>query len=264
MLKIQLSQDPSTSAWIVEDPFLIGSDSANHLVVDGLAPIHARLERHQGELLLVDNGSAKGSYVNGKRVARQVLHAGDSISLAQQAFQLSEHSSAEQLSPRAWAQVARWSLVGESSWFKSQRFHFNQAINTLGRSEHCEICLPGTHLNRQHAEIQVRDQQLLIRDLNSSNGTYVNDRRINESLVNAGDIVRFDLYSFRVEGPKAPPKNTQLASHISNDNNWKLSATSPGNRIERDKRDNNLLLNIFVGALLLSTLALSLLLFLGR
>lgn len=74
---------------------------------------------------------------------------------------------------------------------------------TVGRGKSCDITIPGTHLSRKHAEITIEGSQLRIRDLGSSNGTFVNDERVNDALASSGDILRMDVYSFRIAGPKS-------------------------------------------------------------
>lgn len=93
-----------------------------------------------------------------------------------------------------------WEIVAEGDWLTGQRFKIS-GHTVLGRDAHCDITIPGTHLSRQHAELAIQGNTLLIRDLNSSNGTYVNQQRITETALKPGDIIRFDVLTFRVHGP---------------------------------------------------------------
>src|SRR5690606_9620983 len=71
----------------------------------------------------------------------------------------------------------------------------------LGRSQNCDIIIPGTHVSRQHAELYFQSGKLHVKDLGSSNGTFVNRKKIDDSVVNPGDEVRFDTLVFQVEAP---------------------------------------------------------------
>lgn len=53
---------------------------------------------------------------------------------------------------------------------------------SLGRSEESDFVLPDKAVSRKHAEIFFRDSQWFLRDLGSSNGTYLNEQRINEPI----------------------------------------------------------------------------------
>ncbi len=101
--------------------------------------------------------------------------------------------------PEAFRQDT-WELVAEGDWLVGQRFPITRHA-VLGRDSSCDITIPGTHLSRRHAELAVKGRALLIRDLNSSNGTFVNDRRITEIALKPGDSVRFDVLRFKVHGP---------------------------------------------------------------
>ena len=44
-------------------------------------------------------------------------------------------------------------------------------------------------VSRRHAELRFEDDRWMLRDLGSSNGTYVNGRLVAEAEVRAGDVV---------------------------------------------------------------------------
>jgi len=77
----------------------------------------------------------------------------------------------------------------------------------LGRDGHCDIHLEDTEASRTHAEIDFVDNDYILRDLGSSNGTFVNSKRITEHTLRVGDRVqigkRLMLFrlSFRPFGP---------------------------------------------------------------
>jgi predicted component of type VI protein secretion system len=59
----------------------------------------------------------------------------------------------------------------------------------LGRQEGVQIRLNSASISRQHCEFVVDDAGITIKDLGSSNGTYVNKRRITQTVLAAGDLV---------------------------------------------------------------------------
>jgi hypothetical protein len=61
----------------------------------------------------------------------------------------------------------------------------------IGRDANNQIVLNDNFVSRKHAEIVILDNgQVMIRDLESSNGTFVNGKRISESFLKPGDIVK--------------------------------------------------------------------------
>jgi len=69
---------------------------------------------------------------------------------------------------------------------------------TIGRSEEADICVDDRWLSRQHCEIDCRDGELVIRDLGSRHGTYLNGLRIDESPLDVDDELRIGLSQFTI------------------------------------------------------------------
>ncbi|MDZ4849103.1 MAG: ATP-binding protein [Pirellulaceae bacterium] len=62
---------------------------------------------------------------------------------------------------------------------------------TIGRDGLCDIQVTDHEVSRQHAEIERDDQQFTLIDLNSSNGSFVNGKRIEKNLLRSGDRLQF-------------------------------------------------------------------------
>ncbi len=58
---------------------------------------------------------------------------------------------------------------------------------TLGRADTCALQTDSDVVSRHHASLQLVDQGWVIADLNSSNGTFVNDKRVETAEVRVGD-----------------------------------------------------------------------------
>jgi len=69
---------------------------------------------------------------------------------------------------------------------------------TLGRSPACELVLADDTVSRRHAALRLQDGRWLIRDLGSSNGTWVNGRRVFDAEVRPGDEIRLGSAAFRL------------------------------------------------------------------
>jgi len=55
----------------------------------------------------------------------------------------------------------------------------------------CEIVLENPKVSRLHAEVVSIDGKTMLIDRNSSNGTYVNDQKIDKKFLKDGDIIYF-------------------------------------------------------------------------
>jgi FHA domain len=61
----------------------------------------------------------------------------------------------------------------------------------VGTEPTCQVVLTDTYMSTKHAEIKVEKGAWLVRDLGSTNGTYVNDQRISQRELVDGDFIRF-------------------------------------------------------------------------
>ena len=68
---------------------------------------------------------------------------------------------------------------------------------TLGRSEEADICLPQALVSRTHCEIYEEDELLHVRDLGSTNGTFVGNQRVDQSILRPGDLLTVGTVTFR-------------------------------------------------------------------
>ena len=71
-------------------------------------------------------------------------------------------------------------------------FEFPSGNVILGKGDHCDVILTDSHVSRNHAEIVLSSSSATLRDLNSTNGTWVNgERLLSELILSKGDTLRF-------------------------------------------------------------------------
>jgi pSer/pThr/pTyr-binding forkhead associated (FHA) protein len=212
-------KDNSRPAFLVTDDICtIGRAADNSLVLSTstVDDSHAKLIQHDGRLYLQDNKSQRGCYVNGKKVKYKELSTGDVISIGNVHFDIVEAGEENLASTRAVKKpqisathtAASWRLLSDSSWLSGKVFELQGDSSLLGRGKDCDIVIPGTHLSRNHALLIKHGNHLILKDLDSANGSFVNEIRVNdEHMVKVGDRLRFDVYSFRVQGPATASKS---------------------------------------------------------
>lgn len=75
------------------------------------------------------------------------------------------------------------------------------AVKTVGRATRADFILDAALVSRLHCRLTATpDGELEIEDLRSTNGTFVNDRRVTRKVLAAGDRVRIGRVELNVEG----------------------------------------------------------------
>jgi hypothetical protein len=85
-------------------------------------------------------------------------------------------------------------VVRSGGGMAGQVFQPQEGTTLIGRSPECEIFLDDVTVSRRHAELQRADDTFTIRDLGSLNGTYVNRRRIESTVLEDDDEVQIGKY----------------------------------------------------------------------
>src|SRR5690348_17521185 len=100
--------------------------------------------------------------------------------------------------PQTLAVRLRWSdpVTGEAVE------HIAPLPLTIGRSLDNTILLNSNRVSRQHAQIETVNNQIILTDRNSGNGTFVNRQRITRTALREGDSIQIGVFSLSIEfGP---------------------------------------------------------------
>lgn len=82
-----------------------------------------------------------------------------------------------------------------------RREAFDQPEIHIGRVQGNDLMLPKGNVSKRHAKLVFRDSRFIVTDLNSTNGTYVNRRRISQAtIVRQGDRIYIGDFVIRIEG----------------------------------------------------------------
>lgn len=234
MLKLQFKDQRKPAIWLVESRYAIGKDAQNNIALpdEGVSPFHAEIRVEGDQVFITDTGSSNGTFVNGKRIQRRTeLRSGDVIAIHTVQLLLMDPKQemkgapegATAISPAlanipiassssAAKQDSGWVLKARTGSLVGKAFPVPASGKVvIGRANTCDIQLPANHVSRQHAEVQVSGGKLLVKDLNSSNGTFVNRKKVADAELQNGDEVRFDTFSFEVVGPNGATQSKMAA-----------------------------------------------------
>jgi pSer/pThr/pTyr-binding forkhead associated (FHA) protein len=83
------------------------------------------------------------------------------------------------------------------------RVAFTQDIINIGRTEDNEVVIPNLGVSRQHAQIRKEKDKFIVTDLNSTNGTYLNEERVISKELQHGDLIKIGKHTITFENSEA-------------------------------------------------------------
>jgi pSer/pThr/pTyr-binding forkhead associated (FHA) protein len=191
----------------------LGRAEGNGVVIydDQASNNHAHIEKVAQGYLLHDLNSSNGTLVNGQRVNRQLLQAGDIIQIGTTQFRFAAVLEAARVghgqpSPANVPMGARppsstnigvrvISGTAAPSWAG-----LRQGQLQIGRDGANDLVVTDEQTSRFHARISQTPSAYVIEDLNSANGTYVNGQRISQPThLNNGDMLKIGDAELRFE-----------------------------------------------------------------
>jgi pSer/pThr/pTyr-binding forkhead associated (FHA) protein len=91
-----------------------------------------------------------------------------------------------------------YALVIERGPQTGMTYVLSPGNTTVGRHPESDIFLNDVTISRQHCRFLLGDGKLVVEDSGSTNGTYVNDARVDEAQLRAGDEVVVGRFHFLV------------------------------------------------------------------
>lgn len=88
-----------------------------------------------------------------------------------------------------------WILRGAETTFRLR----SGAVKTVGRAPRADFIVDAALVSRLHCRLTATDDKLEVVDLASTNGTFVNDKRIEKARLTKGDRLRVGRVELTVE-----------------------------------------------------------------
>ncbi|NUS59835.1 MAG: FHA domain-containing protein [Lysobacter sp.] len=224
----------------------IGSDPRANIVLDrpGVLPQHCQLHvTPSGVMLDVPHGTTVS--VNGRQVDGLIaLRPGDSVAFDGVEARLSSMESAAAVRHQAGVAgrmpesanddpgatavrpvLPRYVLRGVSGEAFGRTYPIHGST-TVGRADECSLRIDEPGMSRVHARLLPVDDGVLIEDLGSTNGCFLNGKRVLRGEARVGDEVGFDTMRFRVIAPGQNDAHHEdaHAGHATPNRTWMLVA----------------------------------------
>lgn len=92
-----------------------------------------------------------------------------------------------------------------------KRIRLTKRVTGIGRATDNDLVIAEPQVSSRHAEIECRQGHFYLRDLRSTNGTWINKERLRaETMLKSGDVVAFDEFAFTFNGADVASAGTMI------------------------------------------------------
>ena len=183
-----LNSDRKDEIVEVHHSLTIGRSDANDLILQdaSISNQHSKIYWAHGHYWIKDCESKNGTKVNGVLIQTAKLKHGSEITIGRHSFVF--------FNPRENTNLSY--LFCASGEQGGTEFPLNKDNITIGSSNTCDISLHTKGISKLHARIYQEKDKFFLQDCNSTNGTFVNDKKINRIALNHGDTIILGLQKF--------------------------------------------------------------------
>lgn len=211
-----------------EDVISIGRQDSNTIQLrsKGVSRRHAQISMDGENCFITDLGSGNGTFLNGMRLRpedKSLLRPGDRIAIdvydirfhqggvTEAELSQEEITGSDILEVKLLKKVLTAldketvpSLEVLNGSAEGKKLYLTDELNefAIGRDPDCEFPINEYVISRRHSQIIKRWGGIAIRDLESKNGTFVNNRRVVEEYLHDGDRVALGTIVFLFRNPQ--------------------------------------------------------------
>jgi pSer/pThr/pTyr-binding forkhead associated (FHA) protein len=199
MPKLVITEEGGAREVVLASGDTLGRTSQNAIVlnVPEASRTHCRFTAEKGVWFVEDQGSSNGTLVNGRRVSKFELQDGDVVQVGKVTLRFLDAAVEEEAKVEsAWGddEISLEDdvfLVLGGAGREGEIVRVPSGRLTVGRNAKNLLVIKDSSVSGDHGEITREGSRCIVKDLGSSNGTFVNDRRVEEADLEVGDVLRF-------------------------------------------------------------------------
>jgi pSer/pThr/pTyr-binding forkhead associated (FHA) protein/class 3 adenylate cyclase len=219
-LMVEPKGKPPVFYEVTKDEMILGRSSKSEIQLPEVyvSRRHARLVKEGGVFYIEDLDSNVGTLFKGQRIKRQELKHADEFTIGSvRLVFLGERgegepklATGETSDQQVGVETDSTMMVDRKKVYLIRIFEgktlvakheLREAPLMIGRVNECDVRLGNPAVSRQHARIYTVGESVIVEDMKSNNGTYVNGASINKMDVGIDDEIRIGPFTLFVSDP---------------------------------------------------------------
>ena len=221
------------------------SDCAIVLSAPGVAAHHAEIETRAGQSVVRPLDASAPTVLNGRQITAETpLKPGDLVLFGRIGCRVSSDrpvaatapppsarkSADEAARTRVRNTLPKYMLRGVSGATFGKTFALTGSM-VIGRQADSDIPVPAEEISRHHARLQVTADGVLVEDMNSANGTFINDKRVQNGLLKPGEELRLDTVRFMLVAPGMDARQQATTARVEPQKPAQTEASGSGGKV---------------------------------
>lgn len=215
-MKLVFQQGNRAPVALPDGAYRIGSAANSDILLDdeGVQPLHGELQSSGGRVQLHVPKGARVR-VNDRPVDGLIaLRRDDLLELGAVRLRLVAETPSPAVNDDLKATVVRpvlprFVLRGLAGDLYGRSVPLQGSL-VVGRGDDAGLRVPSANVSRQHARLTPAGDEVLVEDLGSANGTWLNGKRITRANARHGDELRFDTQRFQLLEPGRAQRSETL------------------------------------------------------
>ena len=167
-----------------EKVITVGRASSCNIVINNqnVSSSHAKFIISDNTITLVDTDSTNGTYVDGERITSKIVTKDNRITFSKNF--VFDWNKLEPFIKLSTGEVP----VQSDERLKTRIVQEKNVIN-IGRTKDNDLVINNIKVSRTHARLEKKGEEWFLEDLDSSNGTFINGKRIKRECVTPYDVI---------------------------------------------------------------------------
>jgi pSer/pThr/pTyr-binding forkhead associated (FHA) protein len=189
-------------------PFVVGREQGSDAIFSGdllLSSTHFSIVSSSGDIFLTDLASTNGTFVNETRILRAQVYIGDKIRAGRTTFEVAQQVQNILPNVNKAVQTPPAILTISTDHGDERVIYWGDRL-TVGRTDMATwVFSHDLKMSSAHFSIESLEKRWEIRDLNSTNGTFINHKKVVSTTLQSGDtiIAGTTRFSISITTPEA-------------------------------------------------------------